>query len=179
MTESLPEFPYHPDPLSTGFVERSDATCLSCDRRRGFIYTGPVYAVDELVESLCPWCVADGSAAARFEALFTDDVPVPDEVSEEVVDAITTRTVGFSGWQQEHWLYHCRDGAAFLGRAGWSDVESRPDAIEALRREHAGLGWKPEQVEEYLRDLDKDGSPTAYLFKCRHCGVHLAYSDFE
>ena len=179
MTEPLPEFPYHPDPWATGFVERSDATCLSCERRRGFIYIGPVYAVDELVDCLCPWCIADGSAAERFDATFTDDERVPDSVPRVVIDAVTRRTPGFSGWQQEHWLYHCGDGAAFLGRAGWPDIESRPDALEALRREHAGLEWTPELVEEYLRDLDRDGSPTAYLFRCRHCGAHLGYSDFE
>ncbi len=34
-----------------------------------------------------------------------------------------------------------------------------------------------EQVEQHLAALDKDDSPTAYLFRCRHCGQHLAYSD--
>ena len=179
MSEPLPEFPYHPDPVATGFVEKSDAICVSCGRARGFVYTGPVYAVEELIDSLCPWCIGDGSAATRFDAMFTDDVPVPDDVPGDVVKTITKRTPGFSGWQQEHWLYHCGDGAAFLGRAGWLELESRPDALEALRQEHIGLGWTPELVEEYLTELDKDGSPSAYLFRCRHCGIHVAYSDFE
>jgi len=25
----------------------------------------------------------------------------------------------------------------------------------------------------------KDGSPTAYLVRCRHCGTHLANSDSD
>lgn len=179
MTSVLPEFAYHPDPLATGFVERSDGTCLSCGQPRGFIYTGPVHAVEELIDSLCPWCIANGSAAARFDATFADDVPRPDDVPAEVVATITKRTPGFSGWQQEHWLYHCGDGAAFLGRVGWPELQILPDAIESLRQEHAALGWTPELIEEYLRELDKDGSPSAYLFRCRHCGTHLAYSDFD
>jgi len=179
MTSVLPEFGYHPDPLATGFVERSDGTCLSCGQPRGFIYTGPVSAVDELVNSFCPWCIADGSAAARFAASFSADEPVPEGVPREVVDAVTTRTPGFSGWQQSHWLYHCGDGAAFLGLAGWPELEGLPDALDALRHEHDGLGWTPKLIEEYLRELDKDGSPSAYLFRCRHCGTHLAYSDFD
>ena len=178
MTEPLPEFPYHPYPLKTGVIEASDATCLCCERTRGFIYTGPVYAVDELQASLCPWCIADGSAAERFEAMFTDDVPVPEDVPAEVVSIVTTRTPGFSGWQQEHWLYHCRDGAAFLGTGGWREVEGHPVA-DALRQEGLARGWSPEQIEEYLGSLDKEGSPTAYLFRCHHCGTELAYSDFE
>ena len=177
MTERLPEFPYHPDPLTTGFVEMSNAACLACERVRGFIYTGPVFAVEELQESLCPWCIADGSAATRFDATFTDDVPVPDDVPGEVVTLVTTRTPGFGGWQQEHWLYHCGDGAAFLGVAGWPELERHPAALDSLRHESAGFGWSPQQIEEYLRALDKDGSPAAYLFKCRHCGTDLAYSD--
>ncbi len=179
MTGRLPEFPYHPDPLATGSIERSDVSCVSCGRSRGFAYAGPVYAVEDLIDSLCPWCIADGSAAARFDATFTDDVPVGDDVRAEIVEAITKRTPGFGGWQQEHWLYHCGDGAAFLGRVGWSELQRLPDAIECLRQEHADLGWTPELIEEYLRELDKDGSPTAYLFRCRHCGIHLAYSDFD
>jgi uncharacterized protein CbrC (UPF0167 family) len=51
-------------------------------------------------------------------------------------------------------------------------------ALEALRHEHDGLGWTSEEVESYLRALDPDGQPTAYLFRCRVCGAHLAYSDF-
>ncbi len=100
VSEQLPEFPYHPDPVATGCVEKSDATCLSCEQARGLIYTGPVYAVEELVDCLCPWCIADGSAAARFDAAFTDHLPVYGNVSEAVVAAVTTRTPGFSGWQQ-------------------------------------------------------------------------------
>jgi uncharacterized protein CbrC (UPF0167 family) len=177
MRERLPEFPYHPDPLATGFVEMSNAGCLACERVRGFIYTGPVFAVEDIQESLCPWCIADGSAATRFEATFTDDTRVPDDVPGEVVMHVTTRTPGFRGWQQEHWLYHCGDGAAFLGVAGWPELEAHPAALDALRDENGDSGFSPQQVEDYLRSLDKDGSPAAYLFKCRRCGTDLAYSD--
>jgi uncharacterized protein len=97
-------------------VVESDVTCLACGAARGYIYTGPVYAVEELVESFCPWCIADGTAAERFDAEFTDvGSYVPDDVPPEVLDEIAHRTPGFSGWQQEHWLYHCGDGAAFEG----------------------------------------------------------------
>ena len=151
---------------------------MSCGRVRGLLYTGPVYAVEELVNCLCPWCIADGSAAARFGAHFTDDAPVPQEVPARVVEEVTTRTPGFSGWQQEHWLYHCADGAAFLGLAGWPELERHPDALEAVRQD-LGPGWTSLELDEYLSELAEDGSPTAYLFKCRHCARHIGYSDCD
>jgi uncharacterized protein CbrC (UPF0167 family) len=160
-------------------VVESDVVCLACDQRRGYIYTGPVFAVDELDEALCPWCIADGNAAEKFDAEFTDvGVGLPSDVPRDVMQEIARRTPGFSGWQQEHWLYHCSDGAVFLGRAGRIELEPHPEAIEVLRHEHDEYGWSPEQVDDYLASLNKDDQPTAYLFRCRHCGQHLAYSDF-
>jgi hypothetical protein len=61
-----------------------------------------VYAEAELDDQLCPWCIADGSAAAKFDAQFTDVLwAVPDEVSAEVTEEVLRRTPGLSGWQQE------------------------------------------------------------------------------
>lgn len=137
-----------------------------------------MYAVEELDESLCPWCIADGSAAERFDAEYVDVLEVPDGVPAEVIEQVTRRTPGFPGWQQPHWMFHCRDGAAFLGAVGRRELEAYPDALEVLRHEHDAYGWPEAEVQEYLAALDKEGQPTAYLFECRHCGTHLAYSDF-
>ncbi|MFD7921755.1 CbrC family protein [Streptomyces sp. NPDC059740] len=174
MTQPLPSFPYHPDPVATGVVVPSRTACRSCGRVRGYVYTGPVYAEDDLRGRLCPWCIADGSAAGRFEALFTD---VLDDVPLDRLHAITRRTPGFAGWQQERWLIHCGDGAAFLGRAGAAELRQRPQAWEAVRAELGRGGWSAEQVEQHLGALSKDGQPTAYLFRCRVCDRWLAYTD--
>jgi hypothetical protein len=72
---------------------------------------------------------------------------------------------------EERWLYHCGDAAVFLGPAGAAELEAYPDALESIRAE--------EDDEELIAALDKEGSPTAYLFRCGHCGRHLAYADFE
>ncbi|WP_051830196.1 CbrC family protein [Streptomyces novaecaesareae] len=174
MTEPLPVFPYHPDPVGTGAIIQSDAECSCCSRARGYIYTGPVYAVENLSGRLCPWCIADGSAAERFEALFTD---VLDDIPVDRLFAITQRTPGFSGWQQERWLVHCGDGAAFLGTVGAAELTDHPEAWASLREELGHGPWSLSQAEQYLKALTKSGQPTAYLFRCRACGSHLAYSD--
>ena len=135
MSGALPEFAYHPDPVATGSVERSDAECVACGRARGWIYRGPVYAADELADSLCPWCIADGTAASRFDAEFTDVGDAPDGVPGEVVETIARRTPGFTGWQQEHWLYHCGDGAVFMGTS-----EAAGETAYRFRCRHCGTG---------------------------------------
>jgi len=174
----LPEFPYHPDPRATGSVNASDTPCVACGQSRGFVYTGPVYSQQELVDCLCPWCIADGSAAEKYGAEFTDvGWGVPADVPDAVVRKVATRTPGFAGWQQEHWLYHCGDAAAFLGRVGWQELQSHPDAVRSLQHEGDMDARRAEEVDEYLKALDKTGEATAYLFRCRHCGRHLAYSD--
>lgn len=175
MTEALPGFPYHPDPLGTGSVVASDAGCVCCGGRRGYVYAGPVYAVADLARKLCPWCLADGSAAERYEAQFTE---IDGRVPPEVLRAVAERTPGFVGWQQERWLVHCGDAAVFLGRVGAAALAQHPDAVEHLR---ADLGWGGADEPgfgRFLSALDADGQPTGYLFRCRVCAGHLAYADF-
>lgn len=159
VSEALPEFAYHPDPVATESVKPSDATCVCCERRRGYIYDGPVFGEDELDERLCPWCIADGPAAERFDASFAAADPVPDGVAADVIEQITTRTPSFTGWQQEHWMFHCEDGAVFLDRVGREELKRFPDALDMLREENREFHWPSEDIEDYVNSLDRDDSP--------------------
>jgi uncharacterized protein CbrC (UPF0167 family) len=180
--DPLPVFPYHPDPLETGSVAPSDAVCRSCERARGYIYTGPVFAEQDLAEAFCPWCIADGLAAERFQATFTDpdgigDYGSWDPVPREVVVEVSQRTPGFSGWQQERWWTHCGDAAEFLGPAGHADLEAKwAMAVPSLMMD---VGMEGETWLEYFAELDAEGSPTAYVFRCRQCGQLGGYSDCD
>ena len=81
-----------------------------------------------------------------------DSVPTPSSANPKVpaeLDELATRTVGFAGWQREHWMYHCNDAAAFLGLA--SDAPSGLAAAASVS--------------------------TTYLFRCLHCPTELSYSD--
>lgn len=174
----LPVFRYHPDPVATGSVITSEAVCACCGQVRGFVYVGPVYAAEEITGRVCPWCIADGRVAGTFDAVLSDSSwRVPDDVPADVTDEVLLRTPGFIGWQQERWLHHCGDAAEFHGLLGASELVLLPDAVESLRAEAAEFGWTAGLTEEYLRALTKNGQPTAYLFRCRHCSTHLAYSD--
>ena len=43
----------------------------------------------------------------------------------------------------------------------------------------AECGLEGEELDEYLDAMDKDLSPTAYIFKYLHCGRLLGYSDCD
>ncbi|MFI0446814.1 CbrC family protein [Actinomadura sp. 6N118] len=182
---SEPIFRYHPDPLATGSAVRSDHVCSVCGMHRETRYRGPVYGNQP--DSLCLYCIHSGEAShalgtsvgGDFDmlAMFSDAVSVPDDVPLSVVDEITRRTPGFTGWQQESWLYHCGDGAAFLGPVGYRELEAYPDVLDLLREDHQQYGWTPPETERFLLRLSRTGEPTAYLFRCLHCGTNLASWD--
>jgi uncharacterized protein CbrC (UPF0167 family) len=178
----LPSFRYHPDPLATGSIEESAGECEVCGETREYLYAGPLYGDREIDDAaVCPWCIADGRAATELGVEFTDAAADGlDEVSAEALDEVLRRTPGFVGWQQEHWMFHCSDAAAFLGRVGAAELADHPDALDCLRAAVvAGFGWPGETVDNYLSALHRDGAATAYLFRCLVCGTHLAYSDQE
>ena len=178
----LPSFTYHPDPLTTGSVKPADTLCRCCGKARGYIYTGPVYAVDDLQDCICPWCIADGAAAQRFAATFTDEDGIGgygtwDSVAVEIVREIATRTPGFIGWQQEQWWTHCSDGGAFVGAMGRAELKAMGEQAVAAIRQDSGLDGK--DWEDLFAALDKNSGPTAYLFRCRHCDATGGYFDCD
>nr|WSW68731.1 CbrC family protein [Streptomyces sp. NBC_00995] len=121
MSTGLPHFRCHPDPVASGSVRESAETCACCGLAPGWIYTATFFTRLDVSGSFCPWCIADGSAAERFAGEFADGYGL-DGVSEETIEQVTRRTPGFHAWQDPHWLVHCNDAAAFVGR---SDTPSR------------------------------------------------------
>jgi uncharacterized protein CbrC (UPF0167 family) len=103
-------------------------------------FAGHWWQADKPLPAPCPWCIADGSAAERFDANFTDAWGGPGDVPMPVLEEITRRTPGFSAWQQDRWLHHCDDGCAFLSVVGRKELAPYPDAIEVLLHEHDQFG---------------------------------------
>ena len=90
---------------------------------------------------------------------------------------ISQRTPGQYAWQQYHWLYHCGDGAAYLGRVGWEQLRHDPGALQARQLEASEVGLDDSAAMGWISCLSVDGDMTAYLFECLHGGLHLACSD--
>jgi uncharacterized protein CbrC (UPF0167 family) len=176
----LPVFRYHLDPIASGSIAASDAKCACCGETRGFAYSGPAYCEAELDEALCPWCIADGSAHARFDASFCDPAGFPDAIPPETVEEIAYRTPGFSSWQQERWLTCCGDADAFLGPIGYTELLERYPLLEGSLMMHIvhELGISGATATRFLRALHRENGPTAYVFACRHCDAQMAYIDY-
>ncbi|MEX0702335.1 MAG: CbrC family protein [Planctomycetales bacterium] len=118
--EPLPQFPYNRDVAASDSIVASDQVCECCGASRGYIYVNNIYTTHQ-VEHLCPWCIADGSAARKFSAHFIDgdfydenDDQV--ELSAEYRDAVFSRTVGFSTFNPVSWWVHCGEPAAYVKR---------------------------------------------------------------
>jgi uncharacterized protein CbrC (UPF0167 family) len=162
-------------------VRLSAAFCHCCGQSRGFIYVGPVYGEVEILGYFCPWCIADGSAHHKFAVEFTDLAGVGGygtwgTITRQVQEEVAYRTPGFSGWQQEQWWTHCSDAAAFLGFAGYKEVECYGSQLVELLRLNSGL-TSEDDWQTYYHAMDKKRSPTAYLFRCLHCNKVGGYSD--
>jgi uncharacterized protein len=174
---SIPAFTYHPDPLATGSVKASDTACRCCGQARGYIYTGSVYAPGSYRDCICPWCIADGSAAQKFEAMFSDDHPLAQAgVPNEVIEEVTRRTPGYNSWQQEVWLSCCGDACEFHGDAPCAELQDFKG--DALARTLAAWEWRERDWPQFVQHYEPGGNPAVYKFRCRHCGFNKYAVDF-
>jgi uncharacterized protein CbrC (UPF0167 family) len=176
---SLPSFRYHPNPTESGSIVSSAAECRSCGGSRGHIYIGPVYSEEDLADAICPWCIADGSAHRKFDAVFVDAEAFADAVPEAVVAEVTERTPGYSSWQSEVWPTCCGDATAFIMPAGISELRARDRSLEGFALNHIiyNMEISGGAATRLLQSLNRESGPTAYLFECLHCRQHHFHID--
>jgi uncharacterized protein CbrC (UPF0167 family) len=174
----LPSFQYHPDPIATGSVKPSPTTCICCGQARGYIYVASVYCCESICKQLCPWCIADGSAAKRYDAMFCDDhFLIKAGLAADIIAEVTRRTPGYISWQGEHWLSCCDDACEFHGDV--SREELRGLSGSALDRFISGTGWTATEVAACAEHYQPGGSPAIYKFVCRHCKQPLYGYDCD
>lgn len=183
---TLPTFKYHPDPVATGAIMQSQGECPCCERNRGFEYANEPYQNDRTVEQelcgICPWCIADGSAAAKFGARFVD-IDASDEYfggRETVNDPairqeLCERTPPYTSWNSPRWRSHCGDYCAYLG-----DLE--PAEMGALRDDLkdevlAVTGVDIATLEGAYTDLYAREAFVLCLFKCLKCPQYRLHLD--
>ncbi|MEH6459938.1 CbrC family protein [Chitinimonas sp. JJ19] len=167
MSIELPSFRYHPNPIDTGAVVESDGTCQCCGQDRGFMYTGSIYSTADL-DDICPWCIADGSASAKFDASFADDYPlIAAGIQMHVVEEVACRTPGYVSWQQDSWLVHCGDACEYHGDASREDICNVSENTKAAWMAEYKLD--DEDWHQITDSYTPGGDPAIYKFVCRHC----------
>jgi hypothetical protein len=108
MKMELPVFRYHADPVETGSIEHKETKCPVCKQKREYVDVGPFFAIED-VEGICPWCIANGSAAKKYDGEFQDSASIESPVEDKFMDELVHRTPGYMAWQQEQWLIHCEE----------------------------------------------------------------------
>lgn len=178
----LPYFKYHTDPLKTGSIEKRETICPVCNEKREYVYVGPFYSRSE-VEDICPWCIANGKAADKYDGTFQDHGEVegitinPDTHGNEVIEELIKRTPGYYGIQQEKWLSHCNEPCNYLGQVGWKEIREMGIDVE----EDIEIEAKKYRLskEEFCKGLINKGFMQGYLFQCIHCGKYRLTSDID
>jgi uncharacterized protein len=164
-------FRYHPDPLKTGVFSHGKVTCECCEAPTSVFFSGQVYGEVEGAV-LCPSCIANGKAAQKLRFSFTnpdccDDIGNPEKLAE-----LCSRTPGYEGVQQEHWLSHCGEYCAYLGQVSYEDMKGK------LRKETEETWSERPQRWDFAHVAGSLGLQfEGYLFCCLVCGKHLLYAQ--
>lgn len=172
----LPSFTYFWDPIGNGSIVKKEEICPCCERRRDHIYTGPIYSTVE-VELVCPWCIAEGTAAAKWSASFNDVHDVPPGVPAQVALEVETRTPGYESWQGNRWLFSQDDALVFLGEVCGAKLLEERKAGKVKACQKALREWHIEWSAEDLKQIVRGGQPAIYLFQDRTTGAFDAYAD--
>ncbi|MBW7981742.1 PF03691 family colicin E2 tolerance protein CbrC [Enterobacillus tribolii] len=189
----LPCFKYHPYPLQTGAFKQDKTVLCDCCALHTDIYYASTFVSAGNITNLCfcPWCIADGVAAEKFDICFHESSDIEGQIvmydsagefigvnniyPPEMVDLLTKRTPGYFGWQQAYWLAHCGEFCAFIDYVGWDDISQQLDAFADLAADCAHFGVKVEHLPKYLSNGDCQG----YLFRCLKCGTLRLWADFS
>lgn len=155
---------------------------------------------------VCPWCIADGSAAEKWQADFvagTSDGsrPVVQRVDwrarlkwrvarlkksvfgapaineRRYDDELHNRTPGFSSFQEQDWQLHCGEPCEFHGLATSADFRRMTDAGKERLFANSGLD---ESEFAYIAN-ESDAVPQEYYLKfvCRKCGEIVLVEDLD
>jgi uncharacterized protein CbrC (UPF0167 family) len=177
LPRELPRFKYHLDPYRSKVLEPSSGPCPRCEEDGGVSYVGPCYALED-VEGLCPWCIADGSAARQWDLEFVDPAGPESLDDPKKTDELLHRTPGYFSAQGDPWPVHCDDYCALVGPVEWGDIRGLQDELGSdLERLQSTFGLTR---DELVAELARPASPLwAHLFRCLGCRQHRLMADYE
>jgi uncharacterized protein len=175
-SEQLPHFTYFPDPVGHGCVIVQSGICACCATERSHRYVGPRYGVtDEAF--VCPWCIADGRAYAKWKMILNDVHGLPATVPRDIMDVILYRTPGYESWQGNRWLFSANDAMLFVGEVTGKQIIAEGVQGKITACFDALAEWQYPREIEALEEIIPGGQPAIYLFQDRATGAYAAYAD--
>jgi uncharacterized protein CbrC (UPF0167 family) len=172
----LPIFTYNPHPLKNNCIIKSDKVCQVCNKKIGYIVTSIMATAFDNIYDICPWCIADGSACRKYNGEFVYYIENAKNISKEILDTISCKTVSFPAHQELTWLTHCNDGCEFHGFATPADFQS-------ISREERNRLSKVEYLSDiHIKELELEELeelPYCQKFVCIHCGEVKLSSDYD
>lgn len=173
----LPKFKYHPDPVATGAVKRSRKKCCCCGQARGYICTVTMYSEQD-VNPVCPWCVANGKAAEKFDGEFVDSQALKDKrLSRRIVREVSRCTPGYHSWQEPLWNTCCKDACEFHGSPSRDELVGLSKG--GLKKLSRTTGLSVEELEPYIEHYNPGDCIEFYKFVCRHCNETSYAMEFD
>ena len=173
MAKQLPTFKYIKPPLQREMFEASNAICECCLSAQGYRYAWSIYTKIE-VNELCPWCIADGSAAEKFAATFAE-LNDYRTISDENRNAFEKHTPSYPTWQGAVYPVHCHDACQFAGL-----VPSKQELL-TLTNEQRIKNDLPDWLinETFLANYEPSFSADVQIakFHCLHCDETLYHLD--
>lgn len=169
----LPQFKYNPNIylLNDGYLNQEKINTCKCCGRQTKAWTEWMYSRED-IDCICVNCIADGTAAHKFDGDFVDCAEHVSDPSKK--DELMHRTPGYSSWQGEHWLVCCDDYCAFLGQVGCAELDELKISDSVIQECAELVGFDIDR-----KDIQKTGSLIGYLFQCLHCGQYRLWVDCD
>ncbi len=178
----LPKFKYNPNAYTLDIFIEEEGICSVCSEKRNLKYNSSFYSIDE-PDYICPWCIADGKAAEKYDGEFNDYCGIegvsPDpkdpqpSIPKQMLDEICEKTPSYSSWQQEVWLSHCNEPCAFIG---YGTSKMLNPILEEIKEDIDNYNIP---IEWITNGLTEDSGLGTYLFKCCKCGKHRLHIDSD
>lgn len=174
----FPKFKYHQNPIKSLSFIKSDMECNCCNKKTGYIYNLSIYSsldVEDVV--ICPWCLANGDAAKKYQATFNDTYSVESKIPNSENDEILHRTPSYPTWQDFDWMIHCGHPAIFIGDADKSTIKKMSSVTLSLFLKENELD--NDEIDEILDRYIEVESPMIYEHKCSKCNETLYSMEYS
>lgn len=173
--ETLGKFPYLETLDGVMTFSKRKVTCDCCAKKVNLYSEMGIYSAEYEPEILCPDCIANGTAAEKFDGTFQCYLD-EESVSPEDYDAVMRRTPTILSYQDLEWKVCCGKPCVYMRRAKNVDFPAILEKLkETYSEEEEGVPF--EKLSELGGESDDESS--LILFRCQTCGRLYGVIDLD